>query len=169
MDWTPVVWSMTGAAAAGSALMGFLHWFKRPARKLVLHESWTGRAATAADLGLWEWDVARDSFQLSEPGRVLLGCSRAAPGPLADFLEQVHREDWDALRRGLEQAVQSHAPFGMDFRVVVSEGAERWIRLHGRANRGDRGGTRRGHARIGRFTGRTGTGCGTSPHKGRSC
>lgn len=141
MDWNPVVWSMTGAVAAGSALMGFLHWVKRPASKVALRESWTGHAAAAAALGLWEWDVARDRFRLSEPGRVLLGCSRAAPGPFADFLEQVHREDGDALRRGLAQAVQSQAPFGMDFRVVVSEGAERWIRLHGRANRDDRGRT----------------------------
>jgi PAS domain S-box-containing protein len=89
------------------------------------------QAQRSAQLGSWEWDIranqvtwSKEMFRVygREPGSVDVSYET--------FLELVHPDDREMVRRSVEHAFQTHEPFAFDHRVVWPDGAVRW--LHGR-------------------------------------
>ncbi len=91
-------------------------------------------AVVAADIGLWNWDVATGELWLSETGSRLLGFT---PGEKVDregFLERVHPADRENLRMALANATQESGEYRSEYRLVDQQGRTRWIAASGQVD-----------------------------------
>ncbi|WP_447978998.1 PAS domain S-box protein [Candidatus Nitrospira bockiana] len=97
-------------------------------------------ALTAANMGIWDWDVATDRVTWSEDVFGLFGISPDAfGGTSAAFLGLVHSDDRSAVHRHLRLAVEEGAPYDVEHRIVRSDGEVRWLGCKGRALRDPEG------------------------------
>jgi signal transduction histidine kinase/CheY-like chemotaxis protein len=89
-------------------------------------------AQQIARLGSWEWNLGADRITRSEVTKRLLGYGADSPDPtLEQFLERVHRDDVQRVRKVFTDARADRKPFGCDFRVVLPDGIERIIQSRG--------------------------------------
>ena len=88
-----------------------------------------GLAAQAANAAMWAWDVSGNDGK--ERGRSQLGFKSDAR---LDFgaIDCVHPEDRAARERAIKRALETRAPYEMEYRVLQPDGAVRWISARGR-------------------------------------
>jgi PAS domain S-box-containing protein len=93
-------------------------------------------AAGAAELGLWEWNIAADDVWMTRESRVLFGYRDDEAVGLKRFLASVHPEDRAAVERGVTTAMtKGGKEFGQDFRIVAAGADTRWVHSRGRIER----------------------------------
>ena len=83
-------------------------------------------AASAADLGLWVWDIVRDQVWITAKGRELFGFAVAEPINLNRFLSALHAEDREAVRLAVTKSL-SDGVYEGEYRVVLPNGQSRWF------------------------------------------
>jgi PAS domain S-box-containing protein len=83
----------------------------------------------AANMGVWEFNVATGATVWTEPMARMLGMSvEQAPRNLDEFLEIVHPEDRNAVRRAIEEMRADGAGvFQVEFRQNRQDGLIRWL------------------------------------------
>jgi PAS domain S-box-containing protein len=91
-------------------------------------------ALAAARMGIWSWDFSTNGIQWSDQIDVLLGL---APGSLdrsfSGYVEHIHPEDRDAVRRVLREAREGPTrDLVLEYRVLWPDGSERWVEGRGR-------------------------------------
>ena len=96
-------------------------------------------AARAAGLGLWEWDVQRDRIWGTKTGLAQVGLGDTVRMTFDRFLESVHADDRDAVRRMIRQVLDEGEAVDIEYRVVDPGGAVRWIAARGEVARGPDG------------------------------
>jgi two-component system, LuxR family, sensor kinase FixL len=96
-------------------------------------------AARAAGLGLWEWDVQRDRIWATETGVAQVGLGDTAQVTFDRFIESIHADDRDAVRRIIRQVLDEGEAVDIEYRVVDPDGAVRWIAALGEVERGPDG------------------------------
>ena len=93
-------------------------------------------AVRAGNIGIWDWDVARDVVDWSEPVHEQFGI---APGEFGghfeDFAARVHADDRDTMRRRVEAALAGDDEFSAEFRVLRPDGQTRWLSTWARLHR----------------------------------
>ncbi|HEY7319540.1 MAG TPA: ABC transporter substrate binding protein, partial [Candidatus Binatia bacterium] len=89
-------------------------------------------ATSAGELGLWSRDLTHDGIWANEPMRALFGFGATDPLRLEDVLEHVHIQDRERMQLRMEHAETAEAPFEGEFRVIPSNGKERWVLAKGR-------------------------------------
>lgn len=79
-------------------------------------------------IGSWELDLATNRFEWSEETYRILGQRREAtvPSPEA-FLEAVHPDDRERVRRCIERALQGLDPYRFEHRILTTEGTQRVV------------------------------------------
>jgi PAS domain S-box-containing protein len=86
-------------------------------------------AINAAQLGIWEWDVQRNTFEYNNHGRVLYGFDRDEVITYEKLRERTHPEDFATtsitLRRALDPAVRSKDSY--EYRIVRPDGEVCWV------------------------------------------
>ena len=90
-------------------------------------EQHMGLATSAAELGMWTWDILRDQIWMSDKGRALFGI---APDTLLDYaalVARVHPEDRAARDAAIRCALETQGEYDAEYRVVRSDGQVRWI------------------------------------------
>jgi PAS domain S-box-containing protein len=87
-------------------------------------------AQEVAHVGSWSWDIDADRVTWSAELYRLYGIPEHAPMTYESFLEVVHPDDRDRMRRAVMQALADARPFALDHRAVSPDGRVRW--LHGR-------------------------------------
>ncbi|MEI7037797.1 PAS domain-containing hybrid sensor histidine kinase/response regulator [Fulvimonas yonginensis] len=93
-------------------------------------------ATRAARLGIWDWDLLRDTVVYSPRAREICGLP---PGDQPLRLEQLqaleHPDDRPRthamLQRALDPAIRERQPY--EYRVIRPDGQVRWVRAHGEA------------------------------------
>jgi PAS domain S-box-containing protein len=89
-------------------------------------------ALAAGHLGYWGWDRAANTLTLSPEAAEILG----RPGQLfiarADLHGIVHPDDRDAVRRALENALEAHDDYDIEYRVRRPDGGTAWVAAKGR-------------------------------------
>lgn len=90
-------------------------------------------AASAAQLGLWRWDIPSDIVWVSDQGRALLELNGAVQTDLRGFLSSLVPEDRKSVQVALDQALSSGTDYQCEFRVRQADGDIRWISSRGRA------------------------------------
>lgn len=89
-------------------------------------------AVTGGNVGIWEWDIASDRFELSDQLRAMFAWTlQADPIRLHDIISSVHREDRPLVAQALERSVNLGVDFDVEYRVVGPGGVVRWIATKG--------------------------------------
>lgn len=101
---------------------------------------------SASGDGIWDWDVERDQFTISDEAAAQIGYNELNVRPsLAELEAGIHPDDWPDIKRELV-AVASGTPdaFQKEFRVAHINGGFRWILSRGKVvERGFNGRVRR--------------------------
>lgn len=97
------------------------------------------QAAAAAGLGLWEWDIVSDCIWIPDGGRTLYGVAPHEPVTRQRFADTVHPEDRAAVNAAIATALTGPDPYAADYRIVLPDGAVRWIGAHGQVERDEAG------------------------------
>jgi len=89
-------------------------------------------AASAANLGLWVWDVEQDHIWITEKGRELFGFAKSEAIDLNRFLQVVHQEDRARMRQMFEEALGRGGEYESEYRITREDGKIRWVSGYGR-------------------------------------
>lgn len=102
-------------------------------------------ALAGANDGIWDWDLERGRFFVSERWEAMLGLPAGEfGGELEDWLALVHSADRDKLVAGLQAHVRGEqAGFDHEHRMLHADGAWRWVRTRGLGVRDVQGQVRR--------------------------
>ncbi|HZE13631.1 MAG TPA: PAS domain-containing protein [Chthoniobacterales bacterium] len=84
-------------------------------------------ATEAAQLGAWELDCRTGELWLSEKVRALFELPFAKPISYADFEERVHPEDRERRHGATERAIETKGSYELEYRLLLPDGAIRWI------------------------------------------
>ncbi|GAB3509387.1 two-component system sensor histidine kinase NtrB [Pseudoxanthomonas daejeonensis] len=93
-------------------------------------------AANAANLGLWQWDVAEGGFAQNETNHVLLGHAATSGVATRDLFDnaELGREEERAFREAIRQPA-----YEFEYRIQRPDGVRRWILLRGNVEHDVRG------------------------------
>ncbi len=89
-------------------------------------------AASAANLGLWVWDVEQDDIWITEKGRELFGFTESEPIDLNRFLQALHQEDRASMRQMVEDALARGGEYESEYRIIHGDGRTTWVAGYGR-------------------------------------
>ncbi len=89
-------------------------------------------AASAANLGMWVWDVAKDEAWMTEEGRGLFDIPAATRIDYDAILQQVHPEDRSLREAAIQKAIETRGAYEMEYRILQSNGDIRWLIARGR-------------------------------------
>ncbi len=98
-------------------------------------ETRLSQAATAARLGLWEWNLLTDSIWIPLEGRQLYGVGPDEVIDIQRFAATVHPEDRAGVNAAIAATLAGTAPYAADYRIILPDGRIRWIGAHGRVER----------------------------------
>jgi PAS domain S-box-containing protein len=104
---------------------------RRMEEELRQSERRLAEASRLTHLGHWDWDLRTNTVARSEEVSRIFGLPLDQfPATVEGFLERVHAEDREAVRRVIAQALRDHQPFAEFYRIVRPDGTIRI--LHGR-------------------------------------
>jgi len=89
-------------------------------------------AAKSAGAGLWSLDLASGRYWVTSRALELLGLPESEPLTLDRFLELVHPDDRDSIRRTIREVVSSREEGQAEYRIVRPDGTMRWLASRGR-------------------------------------
>ena len=101
-------------------------------------------AAEAAGFGVWMWNIARNQVWGSERWLRLFGFAPGASVSLRRVIQRIHPDDREMVEREVRRALADGCDYAGEYRVVLPDGAERWIVARGRMQSGRARASRRG-------------------------
>lgn len=84
-------------------------------------------AASAAELGMWMWDIPRNEIWITDKGRTLFGFAPSEKLDFDRFRNRLHPEDREAVLEALENSLRTGAEYRSEYRVLLPDGQVRWI------------------------------------------
>jgi PAS domain S-box-containing protein len=93
-------------------------------------------ATTAAQLGIWDWDILKDELVWDEQMYKLYGLkSEDFEGAYAAWLQGVHPGDRDLCDQSIQQVLRGEREYDLEFRILWPNGAERVMKAYGHVTR----------------------------------
>ena len=89
-------------------------------------------AASAANLGLWCWDIQSDEVWITKEGRALCGFAESERLNLERFLGTIDEEDRARIAQRVQGSLASGGEFESEYRVVQPGGRTLWVAGYGR-------------------------------------
>jgi PAS domain S-box-containing protein len=89
-------------------------------------------ALEAGGLGTWEHDLSTCDLSMDARARALFGIPAVEPLTRARWLEAIHPDDRERAREHWERAVNEHACYSAEYRVVWPDGSVHWLMAVGR-------------------------------------
>jgi signal transduction histidine kinase len=96
-------------------------------------------AMSAAELGLWEWDIVHDEIWSTDNGRDLYGIDRTEKISFDRFLKTLCPEDREPINLALDKSLASRANYEGEYRVMLPDGRIRWLAVSSRMELNNRG------------------------------
>lgn len=87
-------------------------------------------AISAAELGVWEWDVVHDEIWSNDKGRALFGIPGRERISFSRFLGTLHKDDRALLKCRVDQSLAGGGDYEGEYRVVLPDGQIRWFTTH---------------------------------------
>ncbi len=113
---------------------------KRTERALRESEERLRFTLDCASVGTWDWNIRTNEVNWSEN---LLAIHGLPPGQFGgtfqSFLEQVHPLDRPSVEQAVQQAVGSGGDYHVEYRLALTDQAERWVEGKGRVLRDETG------------------------------
>jgi signal transduction histidine kinase len=89
-------------------------------------------AAIGAKLRFWVWDIPRDEVRASESDWSSGNWRSAHPVHFDHFIDSVHPDDRESLRRAVRGALEGDGRYETEYRVIAPDSTVRWIGSRGR-------------------------------------
>ena len=86
-------------------------------------------------IGTWDWDVPNDRVRADARFARLYGvdAARAAEGaPVGEFFNGIHPDDRPETEAAIAHALRTGDPLSTEYRLVQSDGSDRWVAAQGR-------------------------------------
>lgn len=106
----------------------------RDDRALRESEAKLSLAADAAGAGLWELNLATHSFWVTKKTRELFAFGADEVVTFDRFLNLVHPEDRELVRRKVQQVLESKGEVQVEYRVLQPDGRVQWMYSRGRVH-----------------------------------
>jgi PAS domain S-box-containing protein len=108
----------------------------RARRALRESEERAAMAAEAAEIGIYEWDPARDQLSWSPALREQFGLDLADVVTLEMALQRIHPDDRERVARAVAQALDpaGDGRYNVEYRTVPVAGEVRWLHVLGRVH-----------------------------------
>lgn len=91
-------------------------------------------ALEAAQLGLWDWDLATGGLVWDERSAAMYGTTLAeSTGSIADVAARVHPDDLEAVWDALQDAIDRAGAVDVEFRVIWPDDSVHWLYGRGQA------------------------------------
>jgi formate hydrogenlyase transcriptional activator len=91
-------------------------------------------AADAAEAGLWTLDFSTGVFWATERALAIFGYGPDDAITMAEFEASVHPDDWEHVRRAIEQSAHTGESLDVEYRVFHrGDGSMRWVESRGRS------------------------------------
>ena len=85
-------------------------------------------AQRIAHLGNWEWDIVKNEFCWSNEVYRIFGLVPRSFYPTYEvFLDSVHANDREFVKKSIHEALYERKPFSIDHRIVLPDGSERIV------------------------------------------
>lgn len=114
----------------------FITTIREQAARLQASEERLRLTVSAGEMGLWDWDIASDRIAWSERVYTLMGVETSVEPTFATFTDALHPEDRPRVVEAVQTCVETGGDYAIDFRVVLPDGAERWIQANGKPSVG---------------------------------
>src|SRR3989449_6240852 len=88
-------------------------------------------ATSAAELGIWVWDIMRDEIWISEKGRALFGFAPSEKLDIDRFRNAIHPDDRDSLLQAVQNSLNTGMEYEAEHRVLLPNGQVRWLNERG--------------------------------------
>jgi PAS domain S-box-containing protein len=89
-------------------------------------------ATEAAGFGVWMWSIDRNQIWGSDRWLKMFGFAPDAVVPFEEFLQRIHPEDRELVERGVRHALEARVDYRGEYRVMLPDGAQRWLVSRGR-------------------------------------
>jgi len=132
-------WNTAAGAIGGAMLFSEVITQQVEARRVLAASELRLRLAQqAAGLGTWEYDLNSGIAVWSEQARALIGMAPDEAASLNQLLSRVHADDRPSLVAEITRARQPGAGqfYRAEFRVILPNGAIRWLENQGRVEHG---------------------------------
>ncbi len=94
-------------------------------------------ALEAADIGIWDWDLASNRVIMSDTMKKLLDIDTgSAASSYKNFLRAIHPGDRSRIAAALKTAIRRKSSFDEEFRKEKSDRTIHWMRIRGRVSIG---------------------------------
>lgn len=119
----------------GGVGVSFRDWTERNAAVEALRENDTRLkiATDAAEMGVWDWEIATDKVTMSDRAKAICGLAGSVAVSRETLLDTVHSADWDRfvqqVQRALDPAIREKRPF--EYRIMRPDGSTAWVLAHG--------------------------------------
>ncbi|MBW4513271.1 MAG: PAS domain-containing protein [Scytonematopsis contorta HA4267-MV1] len=90
-------------------------------------------ATTAAELGMWFWDITVDELVWTEKCKALFGLSPDTKMSYELFLNCLHSEDRQRTHEAVTRCLEEKVDYDIEYRSVWSDGSVHWIAAKGRS------------------------------------
>jgi len=91
-------------------------------------------AQRIARLGSWEWDAVNDVIIGSLEFYSLFDCTPQEITQFAQFIDRIHPDDRERVRREISEALEQRRPYATEYRVWLSDETWREIGVRGQVN-----------------------------------
>ena len=101
---------------------------KRQEQALSASEERLRLALDAAQIGVFDWDIARERLNWSRPHEQVFGFEPGGfPGTFDAFHRRVHPDDAPGLKAEIDRCIAARDGFTREFRVVWPDGSNHWV------------------------------------------
>ncbi|GAB1541219.1 hypothetical protein NUACC21_38890 [Scytonema sp. NUACC21] len=91
-------------------------------------------ALEASKMGDWSWDAATDIVKFSPRAAEIFGIPPDSDITWTQIRDLLHQDDRERARVAVEEAICEHSDYDIEYRVLRSDGTERWVAAKGRAH-----------------------------------
>lgn len=94
-------------------------------------------ATSAANVGVWDWNIETDDFYLDPNVKAILGYTDdEIPNDIEKWVKYVHPEDSDPVMAAAQECLDGKTPeYVYEHRMLHKDGSVRWILVRGKAIR----------------------------------
>ena len=96
-------------------------------------------ATSAANLGLWLWNIPGDELWVTEKWRKLFGFADSEPVKFDRLLQVVHPGDRERMKQLVQHMFEHGGEYESEYRITRPDGSTRWILGHGSVELDERG------------------------------
>lgn len=122
----PINWQILGYRA------NYMYRANQAFKDLKNSEAQLSAAQRIAQLGSWNWDIANNKFQISdELYRILNIDSTTCVFNYETFINFIHPIDKEQVKMAIEEAVTTQQPFHLDYKIIRTDGSERFVSIEG--------------------------------------